>query len=66
MPIEDVIKALRLQAQMHPHAQVMIGKDGEAPKEIDCIGPHTLTKADTKGMRAGYMEGEKVIVLYLV
>lgn len=66
MPIEDVIKALRLQAQMHPHAQVMVVRGSEAPKEIDCIGPHNLTKEDTKGMRAGYMEGEKVIVLYLV
>lgn len=65
MPIEDVIKALRLQAQMYPHAQVMVAKGSEAPKEIDCIGPHSLTPGDIKDMRPGYMEGEKVVVLYL-
>lgn len=65
MPIEDVIKALRLLAQIHPHAQVMTVKGSEAPKEIDCIGPHALTGLDVKNMRPGYMEGEKVVVLFL-
>ena len=65
MPIEDVIKALRLLAQIHPHAQVMTVKGSEAPKEIDCIGPHALTAEDISGMRPGYMVGEKVVIIYL-
>ncbi len=67
MPIEDVIKALQLLAKIHPGAQVMTVKSSQAqtPQEIDCIGPHQLTKEDVEGMRPGYMVGEKVIVLFL-
>jgi hypothetical protein len=65
MPIEDVIKALRLLAQIHPHAQVMVAKGEGTPGKIDCVGPHALTAKDISSMRPGYMVGEKVVIIYL-